>query len=168
MKPTDKDAIIACCRQHQVVDQWFIEPAQVVTADWIRFKCQFGCDSYGASLCCPPHTPSAAATRRILDEYQVALLLSFAGEEAATTALVALERDLFLLNYYKVISFAVGRCTRCDACSLNRCSHPTQARPSMQACGIDVFGTLRSTGIAIDVVADKETPVRRYALLLIE
>lgn len=35
-----------------------IEPASVVTAAWVRLKCQFGCPGYGKSHCCPPHTPS--------------------------------------------------------------------------------------------------------------
>jgi len=31
-----------------------IEPGSIVTAPWVRLKCQFGCGRYGKSHCCPP------------------------------------------------------------------------------------------------------------------
>ncbi len=36
-----------------------IDPRSIVTAEWVRMKCQFGCPGYGGRLCCPPHTPDA-------------------------------------------------------------------------------------------------------------
>src|SRR5664280_732276 len=51
-----------------------IHPGTIVTAPWVRLKCQFGCDGYGYSYCCPPHTPTAEETRKIIDSYQRALL----------------------------------------------------------------------------------------------
>ncbi len=51
-----------------------IQPSSVVTAPWVRLKCQFGCDGYGYSYCCPPHTPTHEDTRKILDAYNRALL----------------------------------------------------------------------------------------------
>jgi len=32
-----------------------IDPRSVVTAEWVRMKCQYGCSGFGASLCCPPY-----------------------------------------------------------------------------------------------------------------
>jgi predicted metal-binding protein len=34
-----------------------ISPVSVVTAPWVRLKCQFGSPSYGMGHCCPPGTP---------------------------------------------------------------------------------------------------------------
>jgi predicted metal-binding protein len=51
-----------------------IKPASVVTAPWVRLKCQFGCDSYNSNYCCPPYTPTPEETRKILDSYRRALL----------------------------------------------------------------------------------------------
>ena len=31
-----------------------IDPATVVTGNWVRLKCQYGCGGYGACLTCPP------------------------------------------------------------------------------------------------------------------
>jgi predicted metal-binding protein len=44
-----------------------IHPSSVVTAPWVRLKCQFGCGGYNYGYCCPPHTPTAEETRRVLD-----------------------------------------------------------------------------------------------------
>ena len=51
-----------------------IHPSSVVTAPWVRLKCQFGCPGYGKGHCCPPHTPTSDETRAILDCYRRAIL----------------------------------------------------------------------------------------------
>jgi hypothetical protein len=51
-----------------------IAPDSVVTAPWVRLKCQFGCPGYGKSYCCPPNTPTPEQTREILDSYRRAIL----------------------------------------------------------------------------------------------
>jgi predicted metal-binding protein len=38
----------------------------IVVAEWVRLKCQFGCDGYGQSLTCPPYSPTPEETRRVL------------------------------------------------------------------------------------------------------
>ena len=52
-----------------------IDPRSVVTAEWVRMKCQFGCPGFGMSHCCPPHTPTPDVTRKVIDSYQKAILL---------------------------------------------------------------------------------------------
>jgi predicted metal-binding protein len=51
-----------------------IHPSSVVTAAWVRLKCQFGCGGYGYGHCCPPDTPGAEETKQVLDCYERALL----------------------------------------------------------------------------------------------
>ena len=34
-----------------------IDPGSIVTAEWVRMKCQYGCPGFGERLCCPPRTP---------------------------------------------------------------------------------------------------------------
>lgn len=51
-----------------------IHPSSVVTAPWVRLKCQFGCPGYNKGYCCPPHTPTSEQTRAILDSYNRAIL----------------------------------------------------------------------------------------------
>ena len=35
-----------------------ISTRKVFTGAWVRWKCRFGCDGYGSSLLCPPHSPT--------------------------------------------------------------------------------------------------------------
>jgi predicted metal-binding protein len=44
-----------------------IPVSNVVTAEWVRLKCQFGCDGYGNGLCCPPRTPRQNGQLRMRD-----------------------------------------------------------------------------------------------------
>jgi len=48
--------------------------------------------------------------------------------------------------------------------------HPPdrQVRPAMEACGIDVFATVRRHGFTVEVVRDYEDPQHYFGLVLIE
>ena len=52
-----------------------IDPGSIVTAEWVRMKCQYGCPGFGESLCCPPRTPTPDITRKVINSYQKAILL---------------------------------------------------------------------------------------------
>ena len=47
-----------------------IDPHSIVTAEWVRMKCQFGCPGYGGRLSCPPYAPTPEVTRRVIDSYE--------------------------------------------------------------------------------------------------
>jgi len=85
-----------------------IQPSTVVTAGWVRLKCQFGCDGYGSSLCCPPHSPTPEQTRRTLDEYKAAILAHFRANGRATKTMTALEREAFLQGFHKALALGAG------------------------------------------------------------
>src|SRR5512137_40089 len=87
-----------------------IDPGSIVTAEWVRMKCQYGCPGFGESLCCPPRTPTPDITRKVIDSYQKAILLHQRLEKGekrwvrAKTfrkAIVSLEIEIFLDGYYK-------------------------------------------------------------------
>ncbi|MGV8119458.1 MAG: DUF2284 domain-containing protein [Candidatus Xenobiia bacterium LiM19] len=42
------------------------------------------------------------------------------------------------------------------------------ARPSMEACGIDVYATVRKHGFSIEVVKDRSQPKHYYGLVLVD
>ena len=108
-------------------------------------KCQFGCSGFGLSLCCPPRTPTPDEMRKILDSYSHGILLhrqikkgSNVNARLSETA-VDVEQALFLDGYYKAWTLGCGPCGRCKVCTMEACVHPDKARPSMEACGVDVF-----------------------------
>jgi predicted metal-binding protein len=145
-----------------------IRADSVVTAAWVRLKCQYGCGGYGSSLCCPPHSPTPEATARVLAGYRRALLLHCRRPTRPTPLVVALEREIFLAGYHKAFGFGAGPCRLCRECDLDGCRRPAEARPSMEGSGIDVFATARANGFPIEVVRDTDDDENYYGLILIE
>ena len=151
-----------------------IDPRSVITAEWVRMKCQYGCTGFGLSLCCPPHTPTPDVTRKVIDSYQKAILLHrrlAKGERAKNfnETLVRLEIKIFLDGYYKAWSMGSGPCRLCKECDpAGLCKHGYEARPSMEACGIDVFKTARDNGFSIEVVKTHEEERNIFGLILVE
>jgi predicted metal-binding protein len=151
-----------------------IDPHSIVTAEWVRMKCQFGCPGFGMSHCCPPHTPTPEITRKVIDSYQKAILLHRRlkkGERSKdfNAILVRLEKEIFLDDYYKAWSMGSGPCRLCKECDLTAlCNHGFEARPSMESCGIDVFKTARDNGFPINVVKTHEEERNIFGLILVE
>ena len=80
-----------------------------------------------------------------------------------------LEREIFLDGYYKAFGLSAGPCRLCKTCETNKdCKHPYKARPAMEACGIDVYGTARNCGFELEVVKTEDCPYSYIALVLIE
>jgi predicted metal-binding protein len=149
-------------------------------ADWVRLKCQYGCGACGSYLTCPPHSPPPEVTRQVLTHYRQALLLRMeragGGREEETQprrqmseVVAALGRELFLAGYYRAWGMGAGPCRLCAECDPSGpCHSPHQARPSMEACGIDVYTTVRQAGWEIEVVQTIESPFRLFGLVLME
>jgi predicted metal-binding protein len=152
---------------------------KIVAAEWVRMKCLFGCDEPGRRRTCPPHLPPVKTTTRLLAEFRRAILLRvgpIVGSERSDhearrlndTAL-ALERELFLAGYQSTWTMGAGPCDLCDACAHGKeCPTPEKARPSMEACGIDVFTSVRNAGWSIDVVRDEADEYSFFALVLVD
>jgi predicted metal-binding protein len=155
-----------------------IDPGSVVTAEWVRMKCQYGCPGFGESLCCPPRTPTPDMTRKVIDSYKRAILLhqrlpkrktKRARLENFSKSIVRLEIEIFLDGYYKAWSMGCGPCDLCKECNLSgTCRHGLEARPSMEACGIDVFKTARDNGFHIEVVRTRAEEMNIFGLILVE
>ncbi len=144
-----------------------IRAASVVTGEWVGWRCRCGCDRYGAKLTCPPNSPRAEDTAKLLACYRYGLL--FRAGECREIRRIAplLEREFFLKGFYKALALAAGPCSLCRSCA-RICRHPEKARPAMEACGIDVFATVRRNGMHLEVLADRGESQDCYGLVLIE
>lgn len=151
-----------------VTDAKIVPADSVVTAAWVRLKCQFGCDGYNRRLSCPPYTPTPQQTREVIACYRRALLVHCKSSPSTTEIVVKLEREIFLRGFYKAFGFGAGPCRLCKKCNLEECAHPEEARPSMEACGIDVYATARGNGFPIEVVRDYSDAQNHYGLILID
>jgi len=146
-----------------------VNTRSVVTAPWVRYKCQFGCGGWGRRLTCPPFSPSPEETRKLLNSYRRALLVHCTKKwQDVKTVVSELEKEMFLAGFYKVFALGSGPCNVCEKCNLKFCAHPGRARPAMEACGIDVFATVRGNGLPIEVVRDHSCPTNYYGLVLTE
>lgn len=166
---TESTTITGLIREHEPEDFKRIDPSDVVTGEWVRMKCQYGCGGYGRCLTCPPHSPTPQQTRRMLDEYETAYLLWWGPQHADRELLAEIERSVFLAGHRKAFMMAEGPCRLCSPCPLEHpCQHPHTARPSMEACGIDVYETAHRAGFPIRVVTSHDDTPNYYSLLLVE
>lgn len=157
-----------------------IHPSSVVTAPWVRLKCQFGCPGYGKGYCCPPHSPTPEQTRSILDSYHRAILFHMEHPERPERgkigrkyldALVELEGQMFKDGYYKALVFVAGGCRNCRKCGVledKPCEFPGKARPSMEGCGMDVYQTARNNGFFIQTLRERTETMNLFCLMMVD
>jgi predicted metal-binding protein len=155
-----------------------VDPKNVVTAEWVRLKCQYGCGMYGMCLTCPPFSPTPEFTKRMLKHYSNTLIMVYdipdEKKESATRkklrkTVANIEREMFLDGYYKAFAMACGPCNLCRECTLSYpCKYEDFARPSMEACGIDVYSTLANAGYNLKVARSYEEGCKFCSLILIE
>ena len=93
--------------------------------------------------------------------------------EEITTGLnetnVRLEKAIFLDDYYKAWSMGTRACRLCKKCDpTGFCRHRSKARPSMEACGIDVYKTARSNGFVMKVLRSHDEERNHFGLVLVE
>ena len=167
--PTPEQFLNRAC-QLGAIEAKVISPQQVFTAEWVRRKCQYGCDGFGEHLTCPPYSPTPQETRRLLDEYTTALLIHCPSRGIDVLKIIStLEREAFLSGYYKAFGMSAGPCSLCEHCNVQAtCCHTEHARPSMEACGIDVFKTARDNGFPIEVIKGHGEERNAYGLILVE
>lgn len=162
-----------------------VDVASIRTGAWTRWKCQFGCPNYGKTLCCPPFVPDYAATQRFLQEFIRGIIIqytfplngvaveNFAAADLSMSnglleILLNLEREAFLQNHYKAFALKAGRCRLCKECNLKQCVNPTKARPSLEACGIDVMALANDNGYQAEILQAAVPELKIYGLLLDE
>jgi predicted metal-binding protein len=146
-----------------------IDASTVKCAAWVRLKCQFGCGGYNKRLTCPPFTPGPEETARVVACYRRAILVHSTDNDAVNSIIPHLERRIFLAGYYKALGFGSGPCHLCARCNTRgRCVYPYLARPSMEACGIDVYATARGNGFSIEVVRSRRQRGDYFGLVLVE
>lgn len=180
MPTADLTRYIEAALEFGATNAKIIDPATVVTDPWVRWKCQFGCGGYGRSHCCPPSTPDDRDTRRLLDSYRRSILFHLiAPLQRGRTQLcrdylanlVELESTVFKDGFYKALVILAGPCRWCEACATVRgepCTFGHRARPSMEACGIDVFQTARNHGLPIETLREKSETQNLYSVLLVD
>lgn len=149
-------------------DAMVIDAATIQTAPWTVYKCQFGCGNYGQKYCCPPNAPSYRETQAIIDCFSQAILFRVHAFHVITPMVLNVTAEMFRDGHYKTVGFGDCSCNLCTQCSPNRCSHPGKALPSMEACGIDVFATVRANGWTVHWMNTPDAEPELFGLILVE
>ena len=153
---------------------------QVVTGEWVRMKCLYGCNGFGRRFSCPPYTPTPAETQAVLDDYNQTLLIRFDGDRGETTPERLVSREMtryvqtvmfdteamaFADGFYKAFGYTGHQCGWCGSCFAKKegavatdCKNRRKMRPSMEAAGIDVYATCANAGWDLDVLECIQVP----------
>lgn len=98
-------------------------------------------------------------------------------------AIYELERRALLSGYYKAFGMGALPCTLCESCVIEekldknetvfeldalKCRHKEIMRPSMEACGIDVFKTLDNAGYDPKVLNDYAERLELFGMVLLD
>jgi predicted metal-binding protein len=147
-----------------------ISTKSIIVEPWVQLKCRFGCPKFGKYKTCPPHTPTYKETLELMDCYESAILIE--GQPPAKQfeeMLLRIEHKANFAGFYKAFSLNAGPCPHCAECDVEgACIKPKDIRPSMEACGIDVFKTVRNNGFEIKFLEHKTEYVKYFGLILLE
>lgn len=105
------------------------------------------------------------------------------GKMLLQRAVYELERKAFLCGSYKALGMSSSPCHLCPTCVVEekleknedvgpldalKCRHKEIMRPSMEACGIDVFKTLQNAGYNPRVLKDFTESLEIFGLVLLD
>lgn len=161
-------------------DYCWIEPPEIVVAQWVRMKYMFGCDSYG-SASCPTDIISLDESRRFFEEYRLGTIFRFSRgftdpeerdnrSRKLNRALIELEHSVCDAGYYKAFILLVDGCNLCRECAGGRasCRNKKMGRPHPEGLGVDISATVSKYGYSVEIPGDEEGKLNRYSILLIE
>lgn len=181
-------------------DAKIIAAEAVLIDERVRAKCAYPkCMFYGSSAHCPPHVMSLDETRKVVDRFRYGIFtrLQVPIEEFSGPAVMrgstarglmkthqivsGLESLAFYDGYYLALGFACGPCKhlfcRTEDCSAltsgHTCRHPSMARLSMEAAGMDVFRMAARVGWDVFPIGASVPPAEvpcaaSYGLVLVD
>lgn len=116
-----------------------IQTKNIELGNWIKLHCQYGCSYYGKRFTCPPCSPTSDEMSEILMDYQKAIVVQAENSEKVLDLILKLEIVLKKKGFYKAFGIGALPCNLCEVCTIDTtCKYPEKARPTFQACGIDV------------------------------
>ena len=147
-----------------------IHPSEIAVEPWVRLKCRFGCSNYDQSPGCPPYALDEEKMAATISRYKHALLVQGTPpSKLFHDQLLALEKGIFLGGYTEALAFGAGPCPVCPSCeSDGRCRFPEKLRPSLEACGVDVYETARRAGVHLNPVQHPLGYVKYVGLVLFD
>lgn len=151
------------------------DPAVLEPEERIRNYCrQNECGTYGKNYMCPPYIGTLNEIRDKLRGYKRGLLFQYSlpldvknDREGVIRSKLDFHRKTLELEEFvkadgteKTWGLIGGSCGLCDSCTVltgKPCSHPDEARASLEAIGIDVSALLGTFGLELEFRDDRIT-----------
>ena len=132
------------------------------------------CGNYGRNYMCPPAIGGLEQIKIEIKKYRIGILLQysqdldvkndregvFAAQKEFHQKILQIEEFLKSKGIKRLWGMIGGNCRLCAVCGLQRgqpCQFPDQARTSLEAIGVDVFGLLNKFGLEGKFRPDKIT-----------
>lgn len=168
--------LVSLAESEGAVNVKIVSTRDVVVDERTRLKCQVPlCPHYNRTLLCPPNVPPVSWFKSVLDRYDRAVLLQVrvdipedcSEEQGVLEGAIKLhrivnkvEKAAYNLGFRFAAGLIGGACRLCPECigvySSAPCRHPYEARPSMEAMGIDVYETLAKVGLTLKFPPERE------------
>lgn len=124
-----------------------IQTKNIELANWVKLHCQYGCSYYGKRFTCPPCSPTTEEMSEILMDYHKAIVVEAEDSEKVLELILKVEESLRKKGFYKAFGIGALPCNLCEVCTIEtNCKYPEKARPTFQACGIDVPAIMSHLG----------------------
>lgn len=81
-----------------------IDTDTVVVEEWVRWKCRYGCPLFEKDGSHPPLAPDAESMKKVIREYDQAILMNGPEGKVLTEAVLKLEGEAYHMGYYKVFA----------------------------------------------------------------
>ena len=142
-----------------------IAQQQIVMSPVFREICESnGCGNYGKCWMCPPDVGEIHALMEKVRRYPYGLLyqtISEIEDSFDIEGMTARARDHAQISQRvqhavgpllqkPFLHLSCGGCRLCETCARRDgapCRHPGQALPSLEGCGVDVYGTAKDTSL---------------------
>ncbi len=160
---------------------YFVDARDIPVENRIALKCAYGCISYGKRLSCPPNIMSVEEFRKIIEEYNSALLLVDERDTSQVSdileawgeirkdsfhKMLELEHEAFREGFTFAHLLRPGSCNECNVCSLEQCIKPELRRFAPEAVGINLQKTMEKAGLVLEFC--KPEKIACVGILLLE
>jgi len=167
-------------------DAKIVTSEAVIIDERVVAKCAYPrCIQYGTNATCPPNAMSPDEMRKVVKKYKSGLFVKIevpskdiTGDEAfekklllpyiikITEIIARIEAQAFYDGHYLALALGSGSCrtifcadTECAALEPGKtCTHPFQARSSMEAVGIDCYAMATQAGWDIYPIGRETKP----------
>lgn len=151
---------------------YLVDAEDIPVENRIALKCAYGCRGYGKRLSCPPNVISVEEFRKIIGEYNSALLLIDERDTSQVSDILEVWGEIRKDSFHKMLeieheafregfTFAhllrPGSCNECDICNLKECIKPELRRFAPEAVGINLQKAMEKAGLVLEFCKPEKT-----------